>query len=150
VTVRRTAAARRPMPTPAADREIAESGGSWFEEASDHAVVRPRNAGLRLGPVSPISGGGMVPGVLGWRRAVRAAAAGARSTADLYYLVGRSSPTAKGPSPIREFDWSDFAVVVASNRPVPGTVLARAPAQEKPQFRRLVADVVAELADIDD
>jgi len=138
------------MPTPAADREIAESGGSWFEEASDHAIVRPRNAGLRLGPVSPISGGGMVPGVLGWQRAVRTAAPASRPTAALYYLVGGLSPTAKGPSPVREFDWSEFAAVAASGRPVPGAVLARAPTKEKPQFRRLVANVVEELADLED
>jgi hypothetical protein len=138
--------ARKPVPPPATDRQVAESGGDWFEEASDHAVAAAGAAGFRFGPVSPLPGAAVEPGVFGWQRPIQGASVGTRGTAVLYYLAGNSVPKPKGASPIREFDWSEFAAVERCQQPVAGCILARGPVTARAALRGLVGDVCRELA----
>src|SRR5579863_1028803 len=150
VAPRRPKAARAPVPPPITDRDLAEAGAGWFEEASDHALVRTGSDALRLGPVAPLPSSGLVPGVFGWHRPVRSGNAGPRSTAELYYLVGNGGNAGGGPSPIREFDWAEFAAVERCALPVAGFVLARGPSSLAAPLRKLAALVCQELAETDD
>ena len=147
---RRTKTPRAPLPPLSASRDLAEAGAGWFEEASDHAVARPEFRALRLGSVAPVPSAGLVPGVFGWHRPVRSGASSARNVAVLYYLVGNGGGAREGPSPIREFDWSEFLAAERCELPVPGLVLARGPAALATVLAKLAAEVCREVAETDD
>jgi hypothetical protein len=138
---------RTPTVSPAAALELAESGGSWFEEASDHAQAVVARSPLRLGPVVSLPAASLPPGVLGWQRSVRS---GRRAAGVLYYLVGKVPDGKSGPSPVPEFDWNELAAAERCHRPTPGMVLAQGPSDRKKSLRDLAGRVSKELASLDD
>ncbi len=147
---RRSPPAGSPVPSPVSDRDIAESGAGWFEEASDHVVARPEHGSIQLGPVTPVPGSDLVPGVLGWRRPITNGRAGAATSSTIYYLIGGRAGTTRGPSPLRGIDWSEFAAVVPLDRPSPGYVLGRGPAGQTAALGKLATAVAGELSNLDD
>lgn len=94
-----------------------------------------------------VPGSAISPGVLGWRRTV-ARANGASS--ELYYLVGGFAVRRTGPSPLREFDWSEFLPAAPTLRPVAGAVLLRPAAAHRAPLAGLAARVAEALGELDE
>lgn len=114
-----------PTPPAAAGRDLAEEAGGAFEEACDHVRTGERFARLELGPIVTVAPSDLRPGTFAWKCSVRSATTPASAAATLYYLVPDSGPKPKGPSPLRAFDWTEFAAVSTSRGTPPGTVLVR-------------------------
>lgn len=130
--------------------DLAESGGSWFEEASDHVVALPLHRGISLGPVAPVPAASLIPGILGWERAVGGGGRPPSAGVALYYLVGHAEPGRTGPSPLRGIDWSEFVAIEMCEKPLPGFLLGLGPPSAKAAFQQLVSDIRAEIAKLDD
>ncbi len=150
MTARRTKAAPPAVPPPTVDRDLAEMGGGWFEEASDHVAALPLHKWITFGPVAPVPSASLIPGILGWERGVTKGGRPANPPAAIYYLLGHAEPGRTGPSPLRGIDWSEFVAVELCEKPREGFILALGPVSAKAAFQQLVSDIRAEIANLDD